>query len=495
MAKKEWKPRRVRSEDERGSGSSDYIQLDEGEKFLGYALFAGDPAEDEPGYYEFLQHWVQTGKGGRSVPCAGDDCPFCEDGEKPRDVANTLWLVTKDEKGNDLGDGELRIFKANSIVIKQLTEMRSEDDPIYGIQFRVSRMDDRGNYVLQPKPKKLTKSQVKEALKDGPDFDAMVTSQLRKAMEGVAVARALDDDDDDEEEKKSSKKKDKGKAAKESKSKSKDWPDELDEEEVEVVSVDDDGNFFTAKSESYKGTKDIYTNDDIEYDLTDLSEGDTVTVTTGEMDGEGDYILSAEPEVDGGGGGDDDEHPELEDATVTITKVSKKNNSITVEDEDDNETILVGAEDDMFEDYTKGEVVVVSAEWDDDDEEYKVTAIANAEEGGGGSNDLPDKIEDEEFVVTEVDTKESTMEVESEELGLSFTLYFLDKGPASKVDFDDYEAGTKIKLEAEKDSQGDMVATAVPEVVEDDDKKDKKKQGAKGGKKGGTKKKGGKKGK
>lgn len=489
MAKsKEWTPRRVRSEEERG-GSSDYIQLDEGEKFTGYALFAGDPAKDEAGYYEFLQHWVTAGKSGRSVPCAGDDCPSCEDGDKPRDVANTLWLVTKDEKGNVLndGDGELRIFKANSLVIKQFTEMRSEDEKITGRLFTVSRLDDRGNYMLAPKTKPpLTATKVKEYLKskDAPDFDQMVTSQLRKAMEGVSLARALDDDDDPDEEDAKEKKGKKG-AKKSKEKKTEDWPDELDEVEVTVDSVEDEGNYFTASHEDYEGTKDIYTTKGIEFDLTDLSEGDTVTVTTGEQDGDGDYILSAEPEVEGGGGSNANE--DIEDVTFTITKVSKKNNSITVEDEDDTEATLVGGEDDMFDDYAKGEVVVISAEWDDDDEEYKVSAIANAAEPAA-SVDLPDKIEDENFSVTEIDAKESTMEVESEDLGLAFTLYFLDKGPASKVDFDDYEVGSIINLEAEKDSQGDMVATAVPEVIEEEKKS--KKGAKKGGK--GTKKKGSK---
>ena len=485
MAKtKEWKPRRVRSEEERG-GSSDFIQLDEGEKFTGYALFAGDPAKDEAGYYEFLQHWVTAGKSGRSVPCAGDECPFCEDGEKPRDVANTLWLVTKDEKGNVLndGEGELRIFKANSLIIKQFTEMRSEDEKITGRLFTVSRLDDRGNYMLAPKTKPpLTATKVKEHLKskDAPDFDQMVTSQLRKAMEGISVARALDDDDDDPDEDEPKEKKGK-KGAKKSKEKEKeDWPDELDEEEVTVDSVEDEGNFFTASHEDYEGTKDIYTTKGIGFDLTDLSEGDTVKVTTGEQDSDGDYILSDEPEVEGGGG---EEHEDIEDVTFTITKVSKKNNSITVEDEDDTEATLVGRTDDMFEDYAKGEVVVISAEWDDDDDEYKVSAIANAAESEDGGGDLPDKIEDENFTITEMDVKEQTMEVESEDLDLAFTLYFLDKGPASKVDFDDYEVGNIINLEAEKDSQGDMVATAIPEVVEE-----KKKKKKKGGKKGAAKK-------
>lgn len=429
MAKtQQWTPRRVRNEEDRKSGSSEFITLDEGEKFLGYALFAGDPAKDEPGYYEFLQHWVGGNKSGRSIPCAGDDCPFCEDGDKPRDVAFTLWNVIKDANGNELGkdgEGELRIFRANSLVIKQLTEMRSEDDPIMGIQFRVSRVDDRGNYMLQPKAKKLSKTEVKELLKsdDAPDFDQMVTSMLRRGMEGVSTSRAMDDDDDDDDDKPAKNKK------KSKKSKEKDteeWPDALDGETVTVVKVEKKGNWIEVSHDDYEGTKKVWTTQEIEFDLSDLSEDDEVTVTTGDQDGDGDFILSEEPEA---------EEAEKE------------------EEEDDD------------------------AKKDDDDD-------PEAEE-------LPDGIEDETFTVVSVDTKNQTMDVKCDDPELEFTLYFLDKGPASKVDFDDYEEGTVITLSAEKDSVGDMVATAVPEIVEAD-KKAKKKSG--GGKKKSEKKETAKKG-
>jgi len=419
---KKWTPRRVRNEEERGTGTSGFITLDEGEKFLGYALFEADPAEDDPAYYEYLDHWNTAAR--RSVPCAGDDCVFCEDGDKPRDIALTVWLVVKDEKGNTLDPPELRIFRANSIVIKQLTEMRSEDETIKGTQFRVTRMDDRGNYMLQPKTKSLKKSEVKEALKDkdAPDLEQMVTGQLRRAMEGIAVARAMDDDDDDDDNEQTQA----GKKAKKTADKSKngtgdeDWPEDgLDEEEVTVAKVDKEGNWIEATSDEYDGKVKVWTTDSIEFDLTDLSKGDTVTVSADGPDDDGEYILNAEPETEG-------------------------------------------------------------AEPDDDDDD------AAKDDGEAEGGDLPDAIEDEEFTVTAIDTSESTIDVENDELELEFTLYFLDKGPASKVDFDDYEEGAKIKVSAEKDSQGDMVATEIPEVVTE---KKSKKSGAKtsGGKKKGGK--------
>jgi len=412
---KEWKPRRVRSEDDRG-GSSGYIQLDEGESFQGYALFEGDPSKDEPGYYEYLEHWVTSPKG-HSVPCAGDSCPYCEDGDKPRDRAKSLWLVTRNEKKDELDPPELRIFNLNSILIKQITEMRGEGDKIKGKLFRVNRVDDRGNYVLTPKNESLKADAVKTALKDkdAPDFDKLVTSQLRKAMEGEKLSRELEDDDEDEDEKPKGAKA-KGDKKDKKKKETEEWPDELDEETVTVVSVEEDGNYFTAKHDDYDGEKDIYTTKGIEFDFSDLEEDQEVTVSA-EVDGDGDYILSGEPEVE-------DEEPE---------EGKKK---------------------------------------DDEDDE------------------LPDAIEDEEFEVVSIDANESTIDMKNDDI--EFTLYFLDQGPASEVDFDDYSEGDKVTISAEKDSSGDLVATEIPKKKKA--KKDTAKKGDKKGGKAADKKKGGKKG-
>lgn len=481
---KDWKPRRVRSEDDRG-GSSAFMLLDEGEKFLGYALFAGDPTKDDPGYYEYMNHWVGGAKGGRSVPCAGEDCPVCEDGERPRDVALTLWLVTKDEKGNDLGDGELRIFRMNSIVIKQLTEMRSEDEPIKGVQFRVTRMDDRGNYMLQPKPKKLSAADVKEHLKskDAPDFDNMVTSQLRKAMEGLAVARAMDDDDDDDDDN-DKKKQSKKSSAKSKKDEKADWPDEASEIAVTVTAINSKKNIITVESDDYEDEAEVWGTSEL--DLTDLDESDEITLDY-ETDNDGDKVASA---FTAAGEEKKDEAPDvedIEDETLELVKVSKKNSSVDVEWQDETIT-LVGDDDTDLDAFSKGDSAVISATYDSEEESWTLTSIEEPEgEGSGDGGELPAKIEDVEFIVTGIDTRESTMEVQlADDDDLAFTLFFLDKGPASEVDFDDYKEGTKIVVSAEKDSVGDMVATLVPTVVED-----KKKSSAKSGKK--SSKKGGKK--
>lgn len=401
MAK--YKPRRVTSEDERFSGGGQYMTLaSEGEKFLGYALFEANPAVDEPGYYEYMEHWVQNGAKGSSVPCAGEDCPLCEEGERPRNRAKTLWLVLEDQKGSKLDPPELRIFNLNGKLIKQFTDFRSEDEKIKGRKFRVTRSDDSGNYTLMPKTDFLKIAQVKEHLKgkDAPDIESMVTSQLNKAMEGLATARAMADDDVDETpepQKGKGKSSAKGKAEPKKKDKE-DWPEEADEITVTVVSTDDDDNTMVVTSEEYEDEATVWGTPDI--DLTELEEDAEITISY-VTDKDDDKVITSLEEAEGEGG--------------------------TVDDEEEDE--------------------------------------------------LPDKIEGEEFTVLAVDGNEYTIDVENDEM--KFQLYIID---SMKIDFDDYEPGTKIIVNAEKDTSNDLVATEIPEIV--------KKSGAK--KTGGRKKSSGK---
>lgn len=414
MAKKDkgFKPRRIRDEDDRSTGSSGYIQLDEGERFLGIALFEGNPAEDEPGYYEYLEHWNNAAK--RSVPCAGDDCPFCEDGDKPKVRAKSLWFVLKDNKGNEVN--ELRTFNLNSFLIKQFTELRHEDEKILGRTFRIARLDDRGNYSVMPKTEVAKKAAVKEMLAGAPDYDKDVTAQLVKAMEGVAVARAMDDDDDDDDEEEKKGKKDKGKKDSGKKKAAKDdddddddddekeWPETAEDITVTVAKVGTkaDPNTLEVTSEEFEGKTVVWGTGDI--DVTDLSKGDEITIDY-ETDGDDDKVLSAMAEAE-------------------------------------------------------------AASDDDDDDAAK----------------LPDAIEDVILEVVSVNAEESTIEVKNDEL--EFTLYFLD---TMEIDFDDYEEGAKIGVDAEKDTSGDLVATKVPILQ--------KKKKAAGGKKAAAGKKGAKGGK
>jgi len=411
MAKKTWQVARIRDEEDyKTGGNSDFLSLDEGENFLGYFLGEADEKIEDPAFFPYKVHWINKG----SVPCAGEDCPYCQDGDRPRAKALTLWLVTRNPRGDKTEDGELMIWDMPVTVIRQLREFRAEDEQVKGRMFRVGRPEEK-QYALMPKTDVLKAKQIKEALKEAPDFEQMLTNKLRKALEGVALSRVLEDDvledDDDDDEPKGKSKSSSAKSSKKGKTKDDDdeattdeWPDDgLDGETVTVVKVEKEGQWVEVEADDYDGKIKVWTTDDIEFDLTDLSKGDKVTVTTGEKDDDGEYVLTEEPE-------------------------------------------------------TAGE----SSDGDDDET---------------GDNNLPESIEDAEFEITEIDTANQTIEVKNDEY--EFTLFFLDKGPASKVDFDDYEAGNKVTFSAEKDSVGDMVATSIPEVV--------KEKAAKGGKKGGGK--------
>jgi hypothetical protein len=295
-------PRRVTDEEERSKYSSEFIQLDKGEKFIGYALFQGDPKEAEDGYFEYWEHYDPgLGKRGQSVPCAGDDCPYCEDGEKPRNRAKSAWLVTQmgDKK---LKEPQVMTFTMGPQIIRQLSELRQEGDKIKGRLFRVSRPEER-EYVVAPKTETIKVAEVKEAMKAAPNFEKQLTVTLKRAMERALMSKALDDDDDapakpkrddDEDEKPKGKK---GKAAEEEPEDETpaEWPDSLEDELVTVGDIDGDGNFFEATSDSYEGAKNVYTTKGIEFDLTDLSEGQSVTISA-TQDSDGDYILDGEPE-------------------------------------------------------------------------------------------------------------------------------------------------------------------------------------------------------
>lgn len=374
MAGSTFKVRRVRSEDERSSGSGDYITLGEGEKFLGVALFEGDPKVDEPGYFEYLDHWID----GKGIPCAGDNCIYCEDGDRPRSRAKSLWYVLKDEKGRDVN--AVRIFNLSSTLIKAVTELRGEGDKIKGMTFRVAHPDQRTYNLIPKTDRAMPVKDIKENLKGAADLEALVTAQLKKAMEGVAVSRAMEDDDDDEtpaKEKRKAKEKaaPKGKAG--AKKKTAEWPSSLDEEEVIVVEVDDDGNFIEVRSENYDGTMKVYTDSDIDFDLTDLGEGQIVTVTTGDQDDDGDYVLSAEPEAgeateeeDGDEAeeteeGDNDLPDSIEGEQFTVVSVNESESTIDVKNDDYEFTLyFLDTMDIDFEDYPEGANITVSAEKD-----------------------------------------------------------------------------------------------------------------------------------
>jgi hypothetical protein len=173
--------------------------------------------------------------------------------------------------------------------------------------------------------------------------------------------------------------------------------------------------------------------------------------------------------------GDEPGADEIEEETVEVVRVSKKNETLTVEYDGD-EIVVYGVND--IEEYSKGDEIVLTAHQDEDgdwvaDDIQSAEAEKESEGGeeeeegkegeGGAADELPDRISKEEFAVVSVSAEEETIDLENEEYG-TFTLYFLDQGPASKVDFDDYDEGDTVIVTAVKDKDGDMVADKhVPE--------------------------------
>jgi hypothetical protein len=401
------KVRRVTSADERNS--SQFFSLKKtGESFTGIALFMPDPElEDNPGYFEYFDHWDQ--KGTQYVPCAGDKCPFCKTGDRPSTRAKTLWFV----------DDEVKIFTLNWSMINEFADMLSEDETILGQAFRIKRLDDRGKYRITPKTDSMKKKELTKLLEsdDLPDLEDLVTAQLRRSLEDIDVASAMeedDDDDGDEDEEKPKARRGK-KADKKSKNK-KDEPDDDDE-------------------------------------------------------GEGD-----EPE-------------DIEDETMEVTSVSKAKDTIKLDTSDvdgvEDDEIVVNVGENDVTDFKKGMEITADVTYDSDEEEWTLEEWTAADDGegdeegeegeegeGDDDNELPSEVKKEEFEVVEVDAEEETMDVKNDDY--EFTLYFLDEGDASKVDFDDYEEGDTVIVSAAKDSEGDMVAIAVPKK-KGSGKKDKKK--------------------
>lgn len=410
-----WTVRKPESEEDRQlPGGGDFLSLTkEDPKFTGNALFQGDPADNEPGYFEYYEHWHPALQ---SVPCAGEDCPLCDDGDRPRLRAKTQWLVTH-TGGVSLDTPKVMIYTINSNLIKQFTEFRHEGETIKGRGFRIARLDDRGNYSIMPKTTKLSATEIKTALKEADiDLGEITLNQLKNKMEKVKVGDVMRDDDDDELRRSSTKAKTTAKGAA---SKGKAKPDDDDDDDDETIDND--------------------------------------APETGPV-----------PDIG-------------EDEVVTVVKVIKKDNQIVVESDtwDENPTLWGNVELDVTE-FTKGDTLLVSfavdddgdyvltsAEEHDDEDEPPAKAAgkgkakpAAAEDDDAG--ELPASIDEMTMVITTVTADESTMEVENDEEGLTFTLYFLSE---TEIDFDDYEEGDKIIVSAVKDKFGDMVSEGAPEKV------------------------------
>lgn len=503
--------RRVTSVADRKSGGEFLTLGSIGEAFQGIALFIPDPAlEDNPGYYEYFEHYTKaTGY----VPCAGpEQCLFCKTGDRPTTKAKTVWLVTHEGrmKGGELPELDtptVKIFNFNWSIIQQFYDDLSEGEAVLGMAYRLKRLDDRGKYSIKHLSKSdLTKTELKKVLKETemPDLGAITDGKLRKVYEELDASEILEDDDeevttDDDDEPRAKK------GTKSSGKKGKAKEEEPDEDDESSTGYEDQEATITSvskKNSTLTVTFEDEDEDDVEVvlfltdedvaDIADFKKGMEV-VFSSDPDEDDDQILSAlaekgeDEEEEGGEAGG-----ALEDVTAEVKSVSKKNNTLTVtfedDDEDEVEVVLFLTDDQDIADFKKGMSVTFTAEMDEE-EDYVVSDIEEAsetEEESEEESELPDKIEGV-FEIVSVDADDDTLDVKNDEY--EFTLYFLDEGSASDVDWEVYEEGMSVKLKAAKDDEGDMVATGYvpkPEKAKGG-KGDKKSSGKKGGKKSGKK--------
>lgn len=375
--KPKWQPRRIGSEEERNKGRGGFVTLKKtGDFFLGYALFIPKPdAEDNPGYYEYFEHYTPaTGY----VACAGDDCPVCDEGDNPSSRAKTLWLVVDDDLDPDTG--EVKTFNLNYYMITDFADFLSEDEPVLGQLFRIKRQEGQGKYLIRPKKEKLTKAQIKAALKDAPDLEKIVRSRMLSVFEELGFADAMEEDDPDEEpEEDEDQPKARRGRPKGSKNKVKEEPeeeefdpdeaDEIEDADVTIVSLKKKDNI--AKVNYREAEFNLYGTDDV--DLTEFGKGEIVTVSAAK-DSDGDFVVTSAEASEGEEPEGESEVPDdVEDETVEIVSINPSpDDTMTVRMEDGVEFelfFLDSGEDSNdndwaefdLDDYSEGQQVVISA--------------------------------------------------------------------------------------------------------------------------------------
>jgi len=368
---KDLKVRRITSKEERKSGNL-FLRLKTDEKFKANALFEMNPeAEKNPGYYEYLEHYDNSSN--TYVPCTGDDCYMCELGDNPSGKALTLWFDPEADKKD-----QIRVFKLNGFLIRDFTEIEEEEGGVLGRLFRVKRLSDRGEYRATPQSDKpLTKKEIKELLKDAPDFEAMVLKQAKAAFQAHKATAALedaDDDDDDEDEDEDEDDQPKTKGGKNKADVENDDDDDDDEDDSEEDDDDDDDDDSDDDSDD-----DDDDDEDSEDDDEDENEDD-------------DSDDDSEDDSD-----DDDDEDESEDENASVSGVTaevkstnENQETITFTEFEGKKNVKAwvgrGLEVD-FDKVTKGVEIKVDAALDDEGD-WIITKVTmprkNSGKGGKG---------------------------------------------------------------------------------------------------------------
>ena len=341
--------RRVTKNEERRRPSA-FHSIKDGEKMVGFALFEPDAElAVNPGYYEYFSHYDRQAR--TRVPCTGENCPMCEDGNNPSTVALSLWYLPDNPKAE-----QVKIFSLNGTTIDDFVDEAEEQGGIQGKKYRIKRRgtDTNTRYKVSNLNEKLPKKEVTAILKAATaeiDLEAIVEKQARVQLERLRAVRALEDDDD--------------------------------MEEVDVDEDDDDDDDDEEETTAKKG-KAVEPDDDDDDDDDDDETADDDDDDDAESDDDDDD--DADDDADSDDDDDDDESSEMEGEKVEIVSIDEEEETFEVKHADLGKFTLFlpeGLELD-FDDYAKKDVLTINAVKDDEGDWILTEEPTKAKAKGGG---------------------------------------------------------------------------------------------------------------
>ena len=177
----------------------------------------GDEADlrfltEEP--VNFYEHNLKKGDRYEQFTCTGDDCPFCEDGDRP--TYKGAYLVVdrreykyKDDKGKEkTGKDQVRLFVQGMKVVSQLDRISDK----YGLSnrdvtiVRLGKGTQTTYTVERGEEEKLTKKEIEQLLPEKlrEEYDGTMDSLMSIVEEQLLMStkdyNPDDDDDEDDEE-------------------------------------------------------------------------------------------------------------------------------------------------------------------------------------------------------------------------------------------------------------------------------------------------------
>lgn len=352
----------TKNADERNVGSRVYIRLNDDEKFLGFALFDPDPAaEDNAGYVEYGEHWDQPNT--RFVPCWGakNGCIYCKAGQQPSQRALAAFLVTEID-GEKLAEPEIRLFRLNWTMIQEWLDTLEEDGSTLGQKVRikcVSRGD--GDFTTKFFEKdRLSKKEIKAAVKEIPDIQELLQRNLDKALEALRVSDILEDDEEDEE----------------------DIEDDEDDEEEEPKSKSKPRNKKKVE-EDEEEDEDEEDDDEEDEDEEDDDEEDEDDEDDDEEDEEEESEDDDDEESDDDEEDEDDESEEEITGEYTVVSASEEEMTVTLKELDSDLYFSEEVVEDVDFDLKKGTKVAITAAKDSEGD-WVATAFKVAKAGAKG---------------------------------------------------------------------------------------------------------------